>query len=787
MQHKRTAIVLLLAIIVGSAYVMQRQQDQDLSLGTHTYKTINQPIVKDIQPDVSHNAIPLLTLNPTPMPTQEQPGSVANVDTGPLLSKNYANEIVAEASGHAKLQPTREINPKPSTTSVVYAKQLDLAGYYFTDSPHTGIFGRAFLPFKQNSDNVFYADIRGIIKQHNAKEGNLGLGCRHLSFDQKNMLGGYAFYDRQRTTTGSYFSQFTLGAEVWRDRWFLGANFYMPVGARSVSTNSTSAAGSLVSNGSGSFNILVTSTTSTSTDVAMVGGDLTAAYQPTDSLTGYIGGFYYHRATKKFDVPILLGPFARVRYSFFPSAKLACNPINEISFESQIQYDQVRHTVWYAGIRLTFAVGGSRLNRMQQHMVDPALRDINIVSTNNKTVTQQQQLATTNGRNTNVTQVSSNTDVNSAIGNTNVDVIAVQGTIANANPTSTTLATGQTLTGGMYTFNYNGQMVSVQVSSGGELQSTSGSTNLIKVGKNNTVRDIKLTMVGATNTNGSNVAILGDSSVNALGTLEIDNVTSNGIISVPRSGSTQSATVNIVNSTFDIGTVWAPTNIPAIGQFDLSNSASLTITVDNSKLISNSTKEIVGLRVQCQTSSSATVTGISNSNINGSDAGIVLGASGGTITVTGDIANNVIDGGSATDANETGLLIFGFSSNPSTFIMNGAIKNNTITGSDDGLDVVNFGGSAVPTFHLNGGIINNTITGNREFGINISPNSATQGTITITNFYGNTVHGTSPNADIKIIGPHTTIQVGQGNTGLSAANHGASLNVSGSPTITPSQ
>lgn len=703
--------------------------------------------------------------------------------------ETHPENIFAPDNKQSTAKSSASDTPKRIAAKTVYASQLDIADYYFTSSPHNTIFARGFIPFSQDANNLLYLDARALLKQKGiAREGNLGFGYRHLNASNNKMFGAYMFYDRKRSTDGSMFSQMTFGAEYWLDRYFLGANFYLPVGARSVTYTTPTYSSALQTVSPNVFNILVTKTNNNVTDVAMVGGDVTLAYQPTDNFTGYGGFFYFHSSSNSYSLPIMCGPFARIRYSVFTKPSQRLGYINELSLESQIQYDKVRKTVWYAGLRLTFAFGGSRLNRMQQHMVDPALRDIDVVSATNASTSISTYVATNSNGGSLVVKQTDNTTFNSAVGDSSVNVIAVQGVVTNANSLGTTLATGQTVTGGSVAITVdNGSQIEAKVSTGGELQSVSAATNMLKLGKNNVIRDITLTMVSPTNANGSNIAIIADSAVNDLGTATIQNVTSNGAISIPRSGASQTANVNISNSTFNIGSTWAPTNIPAVGQFDINTNATFTLSVDNSSFISNSTKEIVGLRVGAASSSNVTVTSITNSNINGTDAGLVLAGQGGNLHITGDIANNTIDGGSSALHNESGFIMFTFGNTACTLTLDGYIKNNTITGSDLGLQLTNFGGSAVSTIRVNGGIINNTITGAQEYGVFIRPNSVVNGNIIINNFYGNTVHGTSPNADIQVSSPNTTIQVGQGSIGLSAANNNALVGITGSPTIIPSQ
>ncbi len=704
--------------------------------------------------------------------------------TNPIISANTNADVIPTQTNNVYTQRAGQSKNVPS--SLKYAYQLDIADYYFSRSPQNTIFGRGFMPFIQNPNNVLYADVRGLLKQPgSAKEGNLGLGFRHLNNANNKMYGAYMFFDRNKSTSGAFFSQLTFGAEVWLDRFFLGANFYYPIGKRYQTTTNTSYSASLQSVSATTFNILVTSTQNSSTNVAMIGGDITAAYQPTNSLTGYVGGFYFHSASSQFKLPIMIGPMARLRYSIYAKDKKKWGYIDELSFETQIQYDQIRKTVWYGGLRLTFAFNGSKLNRMQQHMVDPALRDIDVVSNNNKSTSASTSFAKNSNGQSTVIKRTDNSTFNAAVGDSTVDVIAVSGIVTNANQSGATLATGQTVTGGMYVFNFNGQQLTSQVSTGGELRSTSAATNMLKLGKNNTVRDITLTMVSPTNANGSNIAIIADAAVNDLGTVTIDNVTSTGIISIPRSGAAQSATVVISDSTFNTGTSWAPTNLPAVGQFNIDTNSTLKLTVTDSTFSSNGPQQVVGLRAQAASNSAITITEITNNTIDGSDGGLVLGMPGGNITVSGNIENNTIDGGNSFQSGETGLLVFHFGNIATTFTMNGTIKNNTIKGTDEGLVFTNFGGTAQPIFNVPNGIINNRITAGPDYGIEIDPVNASNGIVSLTNLYGNSITTTDPSKGILINGSHTTIQVGDGSTGLSAANGGTPVSITNGATVLP--
>lgn len=667
-----------------------------------------------------------------------------------------------------------------------YLPHIDLGGYYFTDTPHDAAFTGVFLPIAQDQENLLYADLRGIFKGNGgiAKEGNFGLSYRHLTAHEKSMFGGYIFLDRKKSTTGYFFSQVTLGAESWLGRWFAGANYYQPVGTHSVTQSTASTTGALTQVTPGVFNILLTQTNTSLTEVALVGGDVTIGYLLTDRFTGYAGGYYFLTSVHSVKVPTILGATLRGRYQIYnPNGSLLLGIFEQVALEGQLQYDHVRGSTFYAGARFSLGVGPAKLSTMQHHMVEQSLRDIDLViSGNRQSSTTVSKAKTESGRDIQVNQVTSTSAYNSAVGDATIDIIAVQGVLANANPSATALASGQGVTGGSYVIVVNGTPVTVQMSTGGELQSPSGS-NLVKLGRNNTIRDITLTMVSPGNADTNNRAIYSDSTVDVMGNISISNVQSNGKVDISRTGAAQSGTVIITDSNFTAPSTWNPTSLPAIGQFTTASNATLNITLQNSTFASNSaTQQVVGVRFKAQSNSNMTVESVQNCNINGSDGGLVNGLESGNITYNGGIIGCTIDSGSAVNPSEVGILNYKFGSN-GILQIKGAISNNTITATSEGVSFSNFGGAGIGTFLFDGGFINNTVTTTDAICFSVGTN--TGDVTTINGFYGNHFSSNLGVFNISLSRATTTVNVGQGSTGLSAANYNATVTTSNSPVVNP--
>lgn len=258
----------------------------------------------------------------------------------------------------------------------LYAMQLDLGGYYFNKSPHTAEFIRGFVPIAKSPQQVIYGDARYLRSNtHNAFEGNIGVGMRQLFDNDQQMWGVSLYLDRIRTINHTFFSKMSAGTEYWLKNYYLGANFYMPVGARSALDSSSSS----YSFGFDSLgNIIAIQQNQKLYDVSMIGGDIEAGYQFNYNFTTYLGTFYYHSSTSLVSTPIVLGPFIKSRYSIFPRKKF----INEASLDAQLQYDKSRNVIFSLSIRLTLAGNRCNLSKMQQHMVDPILRTIDLIELN---------------------------------------------------------------------------------------------------------------------------------------------------------------------------------------------------------------------------------------------------------------------------------------------------------------------------------------------------------------------------------------------------------------------
>lgn len=86
----------------------------------------------------------------------------------------------------------------------------------------------AWVPLAQDTDRLFYGDVRLMGDDGNNREWNAGIGYRQLSPAGDSVFGLHGWLDRRRTTRGSVFYQGTAGAEYLTDDLDIRVNAYVP-------------------------------------------------------------------------------------------------------------------------------------------------------------------------------------------------------------------------------------------------------------------------------------------------------------------------------------------------------------------------------------------------------------------------------------------------------------------------------------------------------------------------------------------------------------------------------
>ena len=150
-----------------------------------------------------------------------------------------------------------------------------------------------WVPVRQASDRVLYADARLTGDDGDNFEGNLGGGYRHIYGD--TVLGAHGWIDRRKTARGSTFNQATVGVEALGRDFDARLNAYVPLsGSKTYATPNTGrdapylagsgvfydTTGQLVEEPQGGFDI-------------ELGARLPVFEQSVDSIRVYGGGYHF--------------------------------------------------------------------------------------------------------------------------------------------------------------------------------------------------------------------------------------------------------------------------------------------------------------------------------------------------------------------------------------------------------------------------------------------------------------------------------------------------------------
>ncbi|AYQ28469.1 MULTISPECIES: inverse autotransporter beta domain-containing protein [unclassified Polaromonas] len=313
-----------------------------------------------------------------------------------------------------------------------------------------------FVPLAQTDRTLFFGDLRGRFDGNSNREGNFGLGVRHMLANGWN-IGGYGYFDRRRTETGNFFNQTTLGAEALGPDWDLRANFYLPNGSRTRDLGTTGG-GAPTAAISGNTVQITTPGLITREERALKGYDAEVGWraplfdaQDKRQLRLFLGGYHFSDAGIRVSGPRLRAEFVTAEVpGLWKGARLALG--------AELQHDHARGRQAFVSLRLRIPFGGGSgeragaLNAQERRMTEPVMRDVDIVT--------QSRVS---GSTAPLVETASLTGAGqsfSLISSANTTGAALPGAVAAAGPNSlvvlsgtfntsaiTTLQTGQTLMG----------------------------------------------------------------------------------------------------------------------------------------------------------------------------------------------------------------------------------------------------------------------------------------------------------------------------------------------------
>lgn len=233
-----------------------------------------------------------------------------------------------------------------------------------------------FAPLAQDADTLLFADIRTRLDDQDSREGNFGLGIRHMLPTGWN-VGAYGYFDRRRTHYDNYYNQATFGAEALGEDWDFRANAYLPFGRdrhEVESLNTAELSGTSVIFRGGEERALAGFDGEVGWRVPLFGAD--AGRQ----LRVYGGGYRFYAD----DVDPVQGPRGRLDLTFDEVPYLWSGA--RLSLGAEVQNDGPRGTQAFASVRLRIplqifgAAPSSKLTAQERRMTDPVVRDIDIVA-----------------------------------------------------------------------------------------------------------------------------------------------------------------------------------------------------------------------------------------------------------------------------------------------------------------------------------------------------------------------------------------------------------------------
>lgn len=235
--------------------------------------------------------------------------------------------------------------------------------------------GLLFVPLAQDEESLFFADLRGNIFDNSSAEGNFGLAYRQMIDDQW-IAGAYGFYDVRRSEYNNIFKQGSFGFELLSIEWDFRVNGYVP-GLKQKRVDSLSTA--YVSGN----NIVVRAGEERAywgTDVEV--GRLLKTFDNLNvdaELRGYVGGYYFDNPAPGFEE--IAGPRARVEFRMFDLPFLGNG--SRVVLAGQFQHDDVHGSQGTGILTVRIPLPGNgdsqKLTRFQRRMVNPIVRDIDIV------------------------------------------------------------------------------------------------------------------------------------------------------------------------------------------------------------------------------------------------------------------------------------------------------------------------------------------------------------------------------------------------------------------------
>lgn len=207
-----------------------------------------------------------------------------------------------------------------------------------------------FMPLRQTNNQFLFLDVRGFQDNKNSREGNIGLGYRHIPdstfMGHKWIVGSYAFFDLRKSPTNHNFIQGTFGLEALSEDWDFRANLYVPEKSEKEISGTSDVTAVLDNNQLRIIGIDNTRERALSGTDAEIGYKLPLLQNSIDSMRLYAGG--YHFDASGFDN--ITGTRGRMELSWDDLPYIGEG--SRLTLGGEIQHDNARDTTAYALARL---------------------------------------------------------------------------------------------------------------------------------------------------------------------------------------------------------------------------------------------------------------------------------------------------------------------------------------------------------------------------------------------------------------------------------------------------
>lgn len=257
-------------------------------------------------------------------------------------------------------------------------------------------------PFAQSENKLTFFNLRGQVDNNDSSEINLGLGQRRLLKNKNTgheaVLGYYGFLDARNSENGNKFYQVTVGGEFLSEYFDYRNNFYAPINQEEDIALQNQR---LVNEGN-TINMQFQNK-----EKALHGADFEFGTNlpwlipfnknKRNQLRVYAGAYYFTNS----GVKSVAGPRARAELRLYEFDRIPFMPVGSVlTISGEYQTDNVRGHQKYSGLRLSIPLqkvsSKQRLSGARLRMVDPVIRDVDIVNSN---VTSSEQAILPSGQN----------------------------------------------------------------------------------------------------------------------------------------------------------------------------------------------------------------------------------------------------------------------------------------------------------------------------------------------------------------------------------------------------